>query len=243
MFVAHTRDGQRIEASAADYDTYYRCPECGANVLVKEGPVVRRHFAHLARPPKCDLAGETQLHLTMKQDMRNFFGQAQTQVEVPLVPGHRADVVVPPQRLVVECQVSPIDSREWERRTLDYNRHHFAVLWVWSLARLGLSGTDEEINARVNGEVRIPLEVLRCHQSTYGRIYTLNRYGVFFAVHLYPVIRKDLEGYGYSRTLKTTRTLAVKHIDPVAAPSLILPLANGMRLARMETEHCWWPPN
>ena len=130
MLVALDQQQRVIEAAVADRAEEYLCPECGAPVRLRRGSIVMAHFAHVVRTPSCTLAGETEAHLWMKQCLRGFLGVDHTQVEQALIPGHRADVVVPAQRLVIECQVSPIALPEWERRTRDYNQQGYAMLWV-----------------------------------------------------------------------------------------------------------------
>jgi hypothetical protein len=244
MLVAVTAYDQRVEARHADRREPYHCPECGAPVILKHGTRVSAHFAHLVRPHACILAGETEEHLWMKQQMRIFFAPTLTHIEVPLIPGHRADVVLPSQRLVVECQVSPIDVREWERRTLDYHHHGYAVLLVWAPDRLGIASDEQELNeldAIILSQrgTRVAAEVLLCHQRAFGRVYALATTGQVVAVHLVPILRPVFGGS--PRPLKMTRTLHLLPLMPIAAPARItVHRETGTHLAQIEAEYAWW---
>ncbi len=57
------RDGRIIPVAKADAELRYRCPACEAPLILKEGAVVRRHFAHHA---DTSCAPETVLHAGTK---------------------------------------------------------------------------------------------------------------------------------------------------------------------------------
>jgi Competence protein CoiA-like family len=232
--------GVALRADVAPRKASYTCPECGAGVVLKRGTLVSAHFAHQVRSPACSLEGETEEHQWMKWQMTQRFGREETRLEVALIPGHRADVVVPTQRLVIECQVSPIAIPEWERRTRDYNQQGYAVLWVWALERLGVWLDDPQLPAIEDGEgeVRVAAEVLHCHRCAYGRVYTLGTPGHLIAVHLRPVMRQDGPSVWY---LKTTRTVVLKRVDPQETrPHVTVHRETGLRLAQIEREAAWW---
>lgn len=244
MLVATDGQQRAIEAEQADRAGVYHCPECSAPVCLRRGRLVIAHFAHVVRPLSCTLAGETATHLWMKHNMRLFFGIANTRVEQALIPGHRADVVVVAQRLVIECQVSPIALGEWEQRTHDYNRQGYAVLWVWWPTRLGISPDKQDLNdydAIALGQrgVRVKPEVLACHKLAYGRVYVLARTGQLVAVHMEPVRRVGIGGAEHR--LKRTRYLQLWPLTPTPLLArTTFHQETKTRLAQIEPEVAWW---
>jgi hypothetical protein len=161
-----------IGPDAARGETY-TCPACHEELIFKCGRRVVPHFAH--RPDSsCVLSdGESVRHMEMKLLCRRLFAADGVELEVPLIPDRRADVVVA-GRTVVECQASPMSEAEWSGRTEDYNRLGYPVLWIWDVARVcGVKTVAEawRLAAGRNWEARIPAVVRLCHKASYGHLY------------------------------------------------------------------------
>jgi len=106
-------------------------------LIYKKGRIVICHFAHHARTA-CSLSeGESIRHLQMKSQLATLFGSlGRVEVELPIIEGYRADIVLLNRKIVIECQASPISIPEWEYRTKAYNAENYSVMWVWDIARV-----------------------------------------------------------------------------------------------------------
>ncbi len=188
MLKAIDRSGAGVLAEDACRGEPYTCPECGEVLTLKRGPIVVAHFAH--RPPvTCPYGvGESGRHLAMKRAMGRRFAKLPVDYEVKLLPDRRADVLVA-HRIVVECQASSLSADEWTARTAAYNCAGYPVLWVWDLGRVGWGRERpsffDDLGQR---EVRVPVELLRCHRESYGRLYAMDRASELRAVHLLPAV-------------------------------------------------------
>ncbi len=130
MLIARDANGARWQGRYAERGFDYFCPGCGLEVTLKKGVQVIHHFAH--RPgASCDFAtGETVRHMEMKETIADGLGDC-AELEVPVLGRRRADVLVTDdgQRVVVECQHSPLSVEELERREFDYNQIG-PMVWV-----------------------------------------------------------------------------------------------------------------
>ena len=141
MLVALHQD-VRVDALGAAKGHQYFCPNCRAEVTLKQGRIVIHHFAH--KPPtNCTWAkGETRAHLMAKVAIRDAFRtngyQADYEVEVLSGGGdRRADVLITcpaGQRVAIEIQHTPILFDAIERRTKGYMAAHVPVAWIGILS-------------------------------------------------------------------------------------------------------------
>ena len=164
----------------------------------------------------------------MKEQMSKWFSERfiYSQLEVNLVPDRRADIVLPDRNIVVECQHSPIAIDEWACRTADYEKHGYAVMWVWDVQRLfkidefpktlpELLSEQEELdtfmlNAILDSyqtEFRIPAEIRYADSAGY-QIVALSRSGSLKICMLLDAERyNDWIGYDYTlESLKRIQT-------------------------------------
>lgn len=130
MLIARDADGARWHGRYAERGFDYFCPGCGFEVTLKKGERVIHHFAH--KPgADCDFAtGETVRHMEMKEVIADGLGDC-AELEVPVLGRRRADVLISGngERIVVECQHSPLSVEEVERREFDYNQVG-PMVWV-----------------------------------------------------------------------------------------------------------------
>ncbi|MGE3692547.1 MAG: competence protein CoiA [Novosphingobium sp.] len=132
----------RVDAWGATKGLPYHCPNCKAEVILKQGRIVIHHFAH--KPPTvCAWAtGETREHLLAKKVIRDAFRakgyQADYEVEVLSGGGdRRADVLITNgkgARVAVEVQHTPILYDAMERRTGGYVAARTPVIWMGILS-------------------------------------------------------------------------------------------------------------
>lgn len=158
--------GRRVEAQDATRDAGHTCPACDEPVVLRAGRIVTAHFAHRPGSDCTHGEGETPEHLAMKYAARSWMPPDFTvELEVPVVPGRRADVLVTTprgNRFVIEMQASAIPHEEMYRRTADYRRAGLPVLWVFHLSRLGT----------VRGTVVRPAkEVLSLARACFGVVH------------------------------------------------------------------------
>lgn len=240
MLRAINHAGEDVLGWNAVKGEHYYCPACEGPVVFKPGRTVTPHFAHLAQSD-CEYAeGESAAHLAMKATMARMFSESAVRLEVPMLPGHRADLVVPAARVVIECQASKIQAAEWERRTRNYNRMGYAVLWVWDRKRLTAGP--------YKGEVRVPDEMRLCHKEQWGHVYVLDG-TTLLAAHLETIRRYgedyyDSDGYMQSSTdryLKTIKDLSLKQV------TLPLRLERNISPTKYALVHlgdgAWWKRN
>ena len=141
MLVALHQD-VRVDALGAVKGPQYFCPNCHAEVTLKQGRIVVHHFAH--KPPtSCTWAkGETRAHMMAKTVIRDAFRasgyQADYEVEVLSSAGdRRADVLITNptgRRAAIEIQHTPILYEAIERRTQAYMAANVPVAWVGILS-------------------------------------------------------------------------------------------------------------
>ncbi len=207
MLKALDATGREVLGWEAQRGQTYRCPECQADLIFRAGPLVTPHFAHRAEA-SCPLTkGESPRHMEMKRQMVKIFPSAR--FEVQAAPGRWADLVLG-DKIVIECQASPIAIDEWTARTREYNAAGGWVLWVWDLGRLGVDDEDFAFwLVDSEREYRVPADVLHCHRASYGHLYVLDSNGELRACHLERAAeRLTLEFPSSGYTPKTLRHLA-----------------------------------
>ncbi len=238
MLKALDTRGREVLGWDAQRGQTYCCPECGAGLVFKAGMLVTPHFAHGAGSA-CPLAtGESPRHMEMKHQVAKIFPPAL--FEIQAAPGRWADLVLG-DKIVVECQASPIAVDEWIARTKEYNAAGRLVLWVWDLRRLGVD--DEEPAFWLvdsEREYRVPADVRYCHQVSYGHLYVLDSDGDLRACHLDRASERLIDWDEAPYSGYTPKTL--KHL--VFTPTPLRPqlLRNGkanLSLCQLG-EGVWW---
>ena len=141
MLVA-LHEERRVDALSAIKGPQYFCPNCRAEVILKQGRIVIHHFAH--RPPvDCSWASsETREHLLAKTVIRDVFRARgyEANYEVPVLSkggDRRADVLVTNdkgKRLAIEVQHTPLLYDAIELRTKAYIDCGVPVMWIGILS-------------------------------------------------------------------------------------------------------------
>jgi competence CoiA-like predicted nuclease len=159
MLVAKNPAGRDVLAWDADGEC--RCPECNEKLFVKDGAFKITHFSHYPDSSCSFGAGEGMRHQMLKarifESLKGFTG---VQFEKKVIERRRADVVVPGEKMVVECQASTIHEDEWLDRTADYSAAGYGVLWIWDSQRCELDAWPEEM--------------VLCHRLSYGQLTVIN---------------------------------------------------------------------
>lgn len=219
---------QRLDAFSANKGPSYACPNCGEEVILKQGRIVIHHFAH--KPPtECSWAkGETREHLLAKTVIRDAFRarsyQAEFEAEVLSGRGdRRADVLLTNAsgaRVAIEVQHTPILYDAIERRTGAYAAVGVPVIWVGILSK-----KMKENASTVSRGLQIEQYVIRPWEKWAHAYYFKNLWfidpdektlwlGVFSDYHIDVPISSWYNEYadeqtvgGYSRISKKWKTL------------------------------------
>lgn len=146
MYVGINSYNVRVDVFDAKIGEDYFCPVCGSKLLIKDGAINSKHFAHVSLSD-CD---------DFTHDMSEWHRAWQERFpienrEVVVEHGgekHRADVLI--GKYVLEFQHSPISAAEVERRNGFYVRAGYQVIWVFDVSESRENGhicdDDEDSN-------------------------------------------------------------------------------------------------
>jgi hypothetical protein len=231
----------RVDALGAMKGLIYLCPNCRAEVILKQGRIVIHHFAH--KPPTtCAWAtGETREHLLAKKVIRDAFRAkgylADYEVEVLSGAGdRRADVLITNGngvKVAVEVQHTPILYDAMERRTAGYVGAQTPVIWMGILSTNMKDAADP-----VNVGLRIDQYVIRpwekwAHAYYYKELWYIDPNaetlwkGEFsdYSIHVastswYNEYAEEQSAGGYSRISKKWKTLTLSGPFPLSAANI-----------------------
>ncbi len=108
----------------------YHCPSCGAQVIVKDGKVNAKHFAHVAG------VCTDNWHYDMSEwhrRMQKYFPKNSR--EIVVTDGkriHRADVLI--KKTVIEIQHSPISAEEFAERNEFFHSLGYKIVWIFDVS-------------------------------------------------------------------------------------------------------------
>lgn len=140
MPAANTQIGEKTVSVIADHAVLlggvYHCPSCKGEVTLKSGYVRIPHFAHKVAT-SCEYAGESILHIKMKQQIYDHLEATikgkvvSIELEKPLGI-IRPDVYIEGKkhRIGIEVQASVLTPAQILERTRRYHKLGIHVLWV-----------------------------------------------------------------------------------------------------------------
>jgi len=171
--------------------------------------------------------GESLRHIQMKWHASRVFPGCEVETLVGL---ERIADLVAPNKVVIECQASPLGLETWTERTAYYNTLGYAMLWLWDDRLLG---TENQL-----GEYRVAAVLRHCHRMSYGRLYLLAGADVM-ACHLDSAASRAHEFNGesydyYPKTLRGARFRAL----PV--PRLVRKLSPERHILVECGDGVWW---
>ena len=199
MLVAMTDDGNRIYADDAiktddnGNKINYYCPECGSELILRQGNINVWHFAHKSSDILCNRlkgGGESIIHQTMKRTVKEIIERDNKCLvsEVEWKLGNRIadyyfevkDSWGKRKKVAVECVHKHTDIEVFHEKTEYYAKNNIHVLWVFNLGRfLDYSHFKSEI--RVNEIIK------ECHTMYFGRVYAVDLDNkVMYGIHLNP---------------------------------------------------------
>lgn len=146
MLTALTQDMRLINLLSQNIDKKgddYYCPVCRSKVRLKQGKIMRRHFAHVSlKDCQFSTENESSQHLELKSHLYRWLeGQAVVDIEAYLPQiGQIADLLVH-QKLALEVQCSSLPIQRLIERTQSYHESDYEALWLlgkdlWLKARL-----------------------------------------------------------------------------------------------------------
>ena len=133
MFSAIDQRGNLVNLLDAIPDKQdFRCPACKSPLRLKNGQLMRPHFAHVELK-KCRFysENESQEHLTLKAELYHALSKTENvEIEKYISEiGQIADMSVN-ARLAVEVQCSRLSSERLQERTKSYHNNGIQVLWL-----------------------------------------------------------------------------------------------------------------
>lgn len=133
MLVAQDKNGKLVnllEGIPEPQD--FLCPACQKAVRLRNGKVMRPHFAHISLKNCCFFQeNESEEHLSLKADLYMSLAKSEMVQVEKLLPdlGQIADLFVG-EKLALEVQCSRLSEGRLRERTLSYQKAGYQVLWL-----------------------------------------------------------------------------------------------------------------
>lgn len=123
--------GRRVCADTANKKGAYKCPGCGADVILRRGKINIPHFAHM-KGQSCDLVTENKMTM-WHIDHQSYWPEEEREVVITYAgKKHIADIKA--GNVIIEFQHSPIDYNTLVERSNFYHRFG-TVVWVFDLTQ------------------------------------------------------------------------------------------------------------
>ena len=182
----------------------YYCPECGSELILRQGTKNIWHFAHKDENGICVFRkydNESMHHKLMKKtikeivemhndclvsDLEHKIGSriADYYFEVKDRFGKR-------KKVAVECVQHHTDIDEFRAKNEEYVKQRVYVIWLFNMTRF------LKKNGKFKDEVRINEIIKEAHTMYFGKVYAVDiNYKLVYGVHLDAVIR-ETEEYEY----------------------------------------------
>ena len=228
MLTAIREDGKKVYADEVyreDGAKYY-CPECGSELILRQGTKNIWHFAHKDDNGVCvfrkydnESAPHKMMKKTIKEIVETYNDCLASDLEHKI--GSRiADYYFEVRsrfggirRVIVECVQSHTDIDVFRAKNEDYVKQGVYVIWLFNLTRFtNKDNTFKEV-------VRTNEIIKECHTMYYGKVYAIDIPNeVVYGIHLDKIVREieettiydawgdEIEVGGYTKTLKSDRT-------------------------------------
>lgn len=228
MLTAIREDGKKVYADEVyreDGDRYF-CPECGSELILRQGTKNIWHFSHKDDNGICVFRkydNESAHHKLMKTTIKEIVETHNRCLVSDLehkVGSRIADYYFEVQgrwggikKVVVECVHSHTDIDVFRAKNEDYVKQGVYVIWLFNLTRFLNKDNSFKDVVRTNEIIK------ECHTMYYGKVYAIDILnGVVYGIHLDKIVREieettiydewgdEIEVGGYSKTLKSDRT-------------------------------------
>ena len=175
----------------------YYCPECGSELVLRQGTKNIWHFAHKDDNGICVFRkydNESPQHLAMKYAIKQIVERSNECIVSDLeykVGSKIADYYFEVKdnwdnlrKVVVECVQSHTDIDVFRHKNEYYAKQGVYVIWLFNLTRF--LNKDNSFK----DEVRINEIIKECHTMYYGKVYAVDIHNkVIYGVHLDKVVR------------------------------------------------------
>ena len=227
MLTAIREDGVKVYADEVyreDGDKYY-CPECGSELILRQGTKNMWHFSHKEDNGICvfrNYDNESLPHKLMKKTIKEIVEEHNNCIVSDLehtIGSKIADYYFEVKKfgnirkVVVECVQSHTDIDAFRSKNEYYVEQGVFVIWLFNLTRFLNKDNSFKDVVRTN-------EILKeCHTMFYGKVYAIDITNKeVYGIHLDKIVREvpfetlyDEFGYEYtvgggSYTLKSDRT-------------------------------------
>ncbi|MGT2924465.1 competence protein CoiA [Streptococcus caviae] len=133
MLAAFDEQGNLINlAETIPLKQRFTCPACGEAVRLRNGSVMRPHFAHVSLQ-NCRFYSENESaeHLSLKAELYTALSRTEQVAVEQVLPqlGQIADLLVN-EKLALEVQCSRLSEDRLRERTQAYQNNGFQVLWL-----------------------------------------------------------------------------------------------------------------
>lgn len=200
MLTAIREDGVKVyahEVYREDGDKYY-CPECGSELILRQGTKNVWHFSHKEDNGICVFRkydNESLPHKLMKRTIKEIVETHNQCLVSDLehkvgskIADYYFEVNGPLKnirKVVVECVQSHTDIDVFHEKNEYYAQQGVYVIWLFNLTRfLNKDNTFKE-------EVRINEIIKECHTMYYGKVYAIDIVNsVVYGIHLDSVVRE-----------------------------------------------------
>lgn len=180
MFIAHNINHEIVHIDDIEQEevkTFF-CPCCGTSLIVKDGKINAKHFAHRSLAD-CDTF--TQDLSDWHKSMQMLFDKEQREVVISYKSvKHRADVVF--RKFVIEFQHTHISAEEFNERNNFYVSAGYRVIWIFDKVYEYDTGQIMLYRDTVNGAIfkySYAMKTLALHN------HSLTDNKVFVYLHLY----------------------------------------------------------
>ena len=126
--IAHDTFGNRVSIDETKNGKEYFCPLCGERVICKKGKIKRHHFSHTPNSHCHDWGDMSDWHREWQEMFPKDYREVVIKDENEM---HRADILVPSKKVVIEFQHSPIDNDQFNRRNRFYTNLGYTLVWVF----------------------------------------------------------------------------------------------------------------
>lgn len=228
MLTAITTEGIKVYADEVDKDdgVKYYCPECGSELILRQGTKNIWHFAHKDDKGVCVFRkydNESIHHKMMKKTIKEIVETYNDCLVSDLeykIGSRIADYYFEVRsrfggirKVAVECVQSHTDIDVFRAKNEHYVKQGVYVIWLFNLTRfLNKDNSFKEV-------VRTNEIIKECHTMYYGKVYAIDIHNKeIYGIHLDKIVRytesqtlydewgEEYEVGGGSYTLKSDRT-------------------------------------
>lgn len=198
MLIALDEEGNRIYARDAiktdekGNKINYYCPECGSELILRQGTKNIWHYSHKSSEMFCNWlkgGGESIIHQTMKATVKEIIERDNNclKSELEWKLGNRIadyyfevkDRYGNRKKVAVECVHKHTNIDVFREKTEYYAKHNIHVLWVFNLSRF------LEDKSFFKHEMTINEIIRECHTMYFGRVYAVDLVDkVIYGIHL-----------------------------------------------------------